>query len=138
MMQLCKMMDYCYVSRAMIEFSEATISDLVRAYHFNQTFSSSWKFSVCRDCFLFFRFLSHHRHCNKFARYLNALEEAWRVDLYLIKIEKLTMNHWLRDACRKYDMFLEGLSLTLFTLQTKTKRKKKFLLYHNIRDLLTR
>lgn len=70
------MNDDCYVSRAMIEFSEATFSDLVRAYHFNQTFSSSWKFSVCRDCFLIFRFLSHQRHCNKFTRYLNALEEA--------------------------------------------------------------
>lgn len=51
MMQLCKMMDDCYVSGAMIEFSEATFSDLVRADHFNETFSSSWKFSVCRDCF---------------------------------------------------------------------------------------
>ncbi|KAL9424300.1 hypothetical protein AB3S75_036228 [Citrus x aurantiifolia] len=28
MMQLCKMMDDCYVSGAMIEFSEATFSDL--------------------------------------------------------------------------------------------------------------
>lgn len=69
---------------------------------------------------LFHRFL-FHGHCHwGYPRFLNASWGAWKGDLYSEGAKRLTMSLWRWGAWKRFDMCLQGLFLTLFTLLTKT------------------
>lgn len=80
---------------------------------------------------LIHRFLSHG-HCRwGYPRFLNVSEGVWKGDLSPNGGKRLTMSLWHWGAWRRFDIHLQGLFLTLFTLLTKTNFLNEEFSYSN-------
>lgn len=88
---------------------------------------------------LIHRFLSHG-HCRwGYPRFLIVSEGVWKGDLSPNGGKRLTTSLWHWGAWRRFDIHLQGLFLTLFTLLTKTNfLNEEFPYSNNIIRLITR